>query len=92
MSKKPVHLCGADGCNERAAFGATVILRGSPIKGATTIRVCEYHRPLAESFVLNDENRQRLVTHLVLEGFCNYELAYGMVKHNAMVEFDRIAS
>ena len=89
---KPLHICRADGCGERALFQATLVLRGSPLKGATTIRVCECHRPAAEGYVLNDENRSRLVSHLVLEGFCNYEIAQGMVKHNAMVEFDRIAS
>jgi hypothetical protein len=89
---KPVHLCRADGCSDRAVFQATVILRGSPIKGATTVKVCETHRPMATAFCLNDENRTRLASHLVLNGFCNYELAQGMVKHNAAVEFDRIAS
>lgn len=89
---KPLHLCRADGCSDRATFQATLILRGSPLKGATTIRVCETHRQAAEEFVLNDENRQRLVNHLVLEGFAPYELACGMVKHNAAVEFDRVAS
>jgi hypothetical protein len=90
--RKPINLCGHDGCGDRAIFQATLVLRGSPIKGAATIRVCEYHRPAAESFVLNDENRTRLANHLVLEGFCDAFIAYGMVKHNAAVEFDRIAS
>lgn len=89
---KPLHICRADGCSDRATFQATLILRGSPLKGATTVRVCESHRSAAEGFVLNDENRQRLVNHLVLEGFCNYDIARGMVKHNAAVEFDRVAS
>jgi len=62
------------------------------IKGATTVKVCEPHRRMAEAFCLNDENRNRLASRLVLEGFCNYEIAHGMVKHNAAVEFDRIAS
>lgn len=89
---KPLHLCRADGCSDRAQFQATLILRGSPLKGATTIRVCESHRRQAEGFILNDENRQRLVNHLVVEGFAPYDIAHGMVKHNAMVEFDRVAS
>jgi hypothetical protein len=37
-------------------------------------------------------NRTHLVAHLVLEGSCNYEIAHEMVKHNAAVEFDRVAS
>jgi hypothetical protein len=89
---KPLHLCRADGCGDRAIFQATVVLRGSPIKGATTVKVCEAHRPLAEAFCLNDENRTRLTNRLIIEGFCDAFIAYGMVKHNAAVEFDRIAS
>lgn len=89
---KPDHICGRDGCSDRATHQATLVLRGSLVKGATTIRVCERHKRAATEFVLNDENRSRLSSHLVIEGYCDALTAYGMVKHNAVVEFDRIAS
>jgi hypothetical protein len=89
---KPINICGRDGCSNRATHQATLILRGSPVKGATTIRVCERHQRAATEFVLNDENRSRLAAHLTLEGYCDALTAYGMVKHNAAVELDRIAS
>jgi hypothetical protein len=90
--RKPINLCGHDGCGNRAIFQATLILRGSPLKGASTIKVCEQHRPEAVGFILNDENRTRLAQLLVNENFCDAFIAHGMVKHNAAVEFDRIAS
>jgi hypothetical protein len=89
---KPVNLCGHDGCGNRAVFQATLILRGSPLKGASTIRVCEAHRLAGEAFILNDENRTRLAQLLVNENFCDAFIAHGMVKHNAAVEFEKIAS
>lgn len=79
-------------CGAPAIFQATVVLRGSPLKGATTVKVCEAHRQTAGAFCLNDENRNRLANHLIIQGFCDAFTAYGMVKHNAAVEFDRIAS
>jgi hypothetical protein len=90
--RKPEHICGRDGCSERATHQARLVLRGSPVKGATTIRVCERHQRSAREFVLNDENRSRLAAHLTLECYCDALTAYGMVKHNAAVEFDLIAS
>lgn len=89
---KPINLCGHDGCANRAVFQAILILRGSPLKGASTVRVCELHRPEAIGFILNDENRDRLAKLLVAENFCDAFIAHGMVKHNMAVEFDRIAS
>jgi hypothetical protein len=89
---KPINVCSRDGCSERATHQATLVLRGSPVKGATTIRVCKWHQRAATEFVLNDENRSRLAHHLLSEGYCDALTAYGMVKHNAFVEFDRIAS
>lgn len=89
---KPLDLCKRDGCGERAAFEAILVLRGSPLKGETTIRVCERHKRAAREFVLNDENRSRLAAHFVMEGFCDRLTAYGMVKHNADVTFEAIAS
>lgn len=89
---KPLHICGRDGCGDRAQWQAVLVLRGSPLKGATTIRVCDRHQRAGREFVLNDENRSRLVNHLVIEGFCDALTAYGMVKHNALVEFEPFAS
>ena len=89
---KPDHLnlCHHDGCGEPAQWHATLILRGSVLKGATTVRVCDKHMEAAEDFVLNDENLGRLVSHLVMEGFCDRLLAEGMVRHNAAVEFNKL--
>lgn len=89
---KPQHICGHDGCGERAAWQAVLVLRGSPLKGATTIRVCDRHRDDATAFVLNDENRDRLVALLVLENFADKFVATGMLKYNASVEFEPFAS
>lgn len=90
--RKPINLCRHDGCGERAQWQATLILRGSPLKGATTVRVCDRHRKEAEAFVLNDENRDRLVRHLVEENVTTKFIATGMVKHNAAVMFEPFAS
>lgn len=92
MREKPQHLCGHDGCGERAKWQAVLVLRGSPIKGATTVRVCDKHRRDAECFVLNDENRDRLVALLVSENFAGKFIATGMIKHNAFVEFEPLSA
>lgn len=89
---KPLNICRRDGCGERAVWQATLVLRGSHLKGATTVCVCEKHVNDAREFVLNDKNRDRLVGHLVSENFATKFIAQGMVKHNVGVEFDRVAS
>jgi hypothetical protein len=87
---KPSHLCRHDGCGARALWQAILVLRGSPIKGETTIRVCDGHLKAAEAMLLNDQNRDSLVSLLVNEGFADRFVARGMVKHNAAVAFERI--
>lgn len=90
MPIKPDHICKFAGCCLRAKWHAELVLLGTPLKGATTIRVCSHHRKEAEAFILNDENRTRLCNRLVLEGLADPFIAYGTVKHNAAVRFDRI--
>jgi len=89
MREKPDHLglCHRDGCGEPAKWKARLILRGTPLKGRTTIWVCEEHKKDAEDFILNEQNRDRLVDLLVNENFSDYDTAAGMVRYNAAVEF-----
>lgn len=87
--EKPDHLglCHRDGCGEFAKWKARLVLRGSPLKGRTTIWVCDAHKQDATDFILNDENRSKLVDLLVDNNFADRETARGHVKHNAAVEF-----
>jgi hypothetical protein len=85
---KPDNVCHADGCGDLATWRAVLILRGTPLKGDTTLRVCDKHRFLAKNFILNSQNRDRLMSHLVAENFCDIFLAHGVVRHNAAVTFE----
>ena len=89
--RKPEHLCSHDGCINRAKWTVELILLKTPLRGATTIRVCSAHRGAAEAFMLNNDNRTRLANKLISDGFCDPFTAYGIVKHNSAVWCDRIA-
>lgn len=89
--EKPDHLglCHRDGCGEFAKWKARLIFRDTEplIKGRVTVWVCDAHKPDAEAYILNDENRDRLVEHLVDNNFCDRDTAVFMVRHNLLVEF-----
>jgi hypothetical protein len=89
MREKPDHLgiCHKDGCGELAKWKARLVLRGSPLRGRTTVWVCDQHQRDAKEYILNDQNRDRLVDLLVENNFADLETARGHIKHNADVEF-----
>jgi hypothetical protein len=80
-------LCHRDGCGEPAKWKARLVLRGSILKGRTTLWVCDAHKKDAEEYILNDENRTKLVDLLVENNFAPLTVARGHVKYNAAVEF-----
>lgn len=89
MREKPDHLglCHRDGCGEKATLKARLLLRGTILKARTTVWVCDKHQKDAKDYILNNENREKLVELLVDNNFSDKVTAQGLVRHCADVEF-----
>ena len=81
-------LCHRDGCGEEATVECEWVLRNTPLKALTTVKVCDQHKADAEAYVLNDDNRNRFVKLLLDENWIgDFHLAYMCVKLNSMIRF-----
>ena len=84
---KPIKFCSKDGCNNMAKFECELVLKNTPLRGLSSLTVCEEHKPDAKAYILNDANRDSLVKLLIAENYASPAIAAGTVKHNADVEF-----
>ena len=84
---KPDHICRHDGCGERALWQPVVILRNTNLRGETSLRVCDNHKAAAIGFLLNDENRDRLLSMLRDENFESQFNCRNMVRNDLLISF-----
>lgn len=81
-------LCHRDGCGNAAKYECEWVLRNTPVKALTTVKVCDQHKTDAEAFVLNDDNRNRFVKLLIDENWINdFQVATMCVKLNSLIVF-----
>lgn len=84
---KPVHFCSRDGCGNLAKWEVELVIKNTPLRGLSTLTVCDDHKDDAKAYILNDENRDTLVKTLISENWSSPAIAHGVVKYNADVEF-----